>query len=156
MPLEPTMIRLRPAIHTAVMVSLIGLGTVAAGQTATPQVDTMTAQLSGASEVPPVASSASASVQAQLDRGTRKLTWTIVHSGLSGSLTAAHFHGPASAGENAGVAVPLAGSLDSPINGSATISEAQMADLLAGKWYLNLHTAAHPSGEIRGQVMVRP
>lgn len=151
------MTRYRLATRLALLASLINLGACAIAQTATPQVGTMTAQLSGASEVPPVASgAASASLQARLDRGTRRLAWTIVYSGLSGPLTGAHFHGPASAGENAGVALPLAGSLDSPIIGSATLSEAQVTDLVAGKWYLNLHTAPHPSGEIRGQVMVRP
>lgn len=150
------MIRHRLATRTALLAGLIGLGACAIAQTSTPPVGTITAKLSGASEVPPVATGASASVQARLDRGTRRLDWSIVHSGLSGPATAAHFHGPASAGENAGVVLPLAGSLDSPITGSATLSDAQMTDLLAGKWYLNLHTATHPSGEIRGQVMVQP
>jgi hypothetical protein len=48
--------------------------------------------------------------------------------------------------------VPFEGSLASPIKGSATLTEAQAADLLAGKYYINIHTAAHKGGEIRGQV----
>ena len=60
--------------------------------------------------------------------------------------------GRAAAGANAGVVVPFTGSLDSPISGSATLTDAQVADLKAGKWYVNLHTAASPGGEIRGQV----
>ena len=42
--------------------------------------------------------------------------------------------------------------LASLITGSATLTDVQAADLMAGKWYFNLHTAAHPGGEIRGQV----
>jgi hypothetical protein len=59
-------------------------------------------------------------------------------------------------GDNAGVVVPLSGSLASPIKGTATLTAAQVADLKAGKWYVNVHTAANPGGEIRGQVNVQP
>jgi hypothetical protein len=64
----------------------------------------------------------------------------------------AHFHGPAPVGVNAGVIVPVKGSVASPIRGEATLTPEQSADLLAGKWYFNVHTAANPGGEIRGQV----
>jgi len=43
--------------------------------------------------------------------------------------------------------------LASPIKGDATLTDAQAADLAAGKWYFNVHTAAHGGGEIRGQLM---
>jgi hypothetical protein len=39
-----------------------------------------------------------------------------------------------------------------PFEGTAILTDAQAADLLAGRWYVNVHTAAHPEGEIRGQV----
>ena len=108
--------------------------------------------MSGSQEVPPKPGAGSGSVKTTLDKEARKLTWVVTYSGLSGPLTAGHFHGPASAGQNAGVVVPFSGNLTSPIEGSATLTEAQMTDLLAGKWYANLHTAANPAGEIRGQV----
>ncbi len=116
----------------------------------------MTARLSGASEVPPTTTDGSGSVAAMLNKQTNELNWTVSYSGLSGPVTAAHFHGPAMAGQNAGVVVPLNGSLASPIKGSATLTAAQAADLAAGKWYVNVHTAANPNGEIRGQVNVQP
>ncbi len=40
----------------------------------------------------------------------------------------------------------------SPIGGSVRLTEAQQADLLAGRWYFNVHTQASPGGEIRGQL----
>ena len=46
-----------------------------------------------------------------------------------------------------------ANSAASPIEGQATLSPAQVADLMAGKWYANVHTAANKGGEIRGQIM---
>ena len=116
----------------------------------------MTARLAGSSEVPAVTSDASGMVEASLDSDSQVLTWKITYSGLSGAATAAHFHGPAMAGQNAGVVVPIPGSLASPMTGSATLTPSQAAELTAGKWYVNLHTAAHPNGEVRGQVSVRP
>jgi hypothetical protein len=117
---------------------------------------TFKADLSGASEVPPVASTAKGSVKATLDTATKTLTWTVDYSGLSGPATAAHIHGPAASGANAGVLVPFSGDLASPIKGSATLTDAQVSDLEAGKWYVNLHTAANKPGEIRGQLLRTP
>ena len=110
----------------------------------------MSASLSASSEVPPNGSSATGSATIKLDGDT--LSWSVTYSGTTGPVTAAHFHGPAAAGANAGVVLPFAGSLASPIVGSKQITPAQIADLKSGKWYVNLHTAANPGGEIRGQV----
>ena len=112
----------------------------------------MSARLSGANEVPPTATSASGSVEASLDKKSNELSWTVTYSGLSGPATGAHFHGPAMPGANAGVVVPLTGGMASPMKGKSTLTAAQAADLLAGKWYMNVHTTANPGGEIRGQV----
>jgi len=110
------------------------------------------ANLSAASEVPPVSSKASGSLTGTYDPGTKSLTYTITYSGLSGDATAAHFHGPAPSGENAGVALPISAPMANPIKGTATLTEAQANELTAGKWYVNIHTAANKAGELRGQV----
>lgn len=116
---------------------------------------TLTGTLSGANEVPPVPTAGTGSAEATFNKETNVLTWKATYSGLSGPVRAAHFHGPAAAGANAGIVVPLAGDLMSPLEGKATITPAQAADLLAGKWYLNLHTAANPGGEVRAQMIAR-
>ena len=112
------------------------------------------ATLSSAAEVPANASMASGSMEASLDKGSNVLRWNLNYAGLTGPATMAHFHGPAMPGANAGVALPIPNAA-SPATGESTLTAAQVADLMAGKWYVNVHTAAHPGGEIRGQVVVR-
>ena len=109
------------------------------------------AQLDAKQEVPPNGSSATGSLEASFSKTTSVLKWKVTYSGLSGPATAGHFHGPALPGQNAGVVVPFNNPL-SPIEGTATLTPGQIADLMAGKWYVNIHTAANPGGEIRGQV----
>jgi len=110
------------------------------------------ASLKGSEEVPPAQSSGTGTLDATYDTASKQLTYTVDYSGLTGNATAAHFHGPAEAGKNAGVVVPVQGSVASPIKGSATLTDTQAADLMAGKWYFNVHTEANKGGEIRGQV----
>jgi len=110
----------------------------------------MTVPLSASNEVPPNSSSGTGTGKVELDGNVVK--WTVTYSGMTGPVTAGHFHGPAPAGSNAGVVVPFAGPLASPIVGSATLTPAQVDQLKAGLWYINLHTATNPGGEIRGQV----
>jgi hypothetical protein len=117
------------------------------------EVVNYTADLKASNEVPPVNSPGSGTVEATYDTATKKLTWTINYSGLTGPASAAHFHGPAAATANAPPVVPLSGSLASPIRGEATLTDAQAADLQGGRLYFNVHTAANTGGEIRGQVM---
>jgi hypothetical protein len=109
--------------------------------------------LDGKSEVPPNSSAGTGTADIDYDPATKKLTWKVTYSGLTGPATAAHFHGPAELGKNSGVAVPIPNIASSPAEGSATLTDAQAADLLAGKYYVNVHTAANPGGEIRGQVV---
>ena len=115
----------------------------------------MTTQLRGANEVPPNASPASGSVDAMFDKDTNLLRWKVNYAGLSGAPTAGHFHGPAAAGTNAGVVLGWLNPLSNGMQGSATLSAAQANDLMAGRWYANVHTAAYPAGEVRGQMTVR-
>ena len=125
-------------------------------QTTPPMTGVLSAQLNGASEIPPVTSNGSGTLEATVNTQTMMLSYTVTYVGLSGPATAAHFHGPAAAGMNAGIALPFNGSLASPIKGQATLTATQLGQMMAGNWYVNLHTAVNPGGEIRGQVMVKP
>jgi hypothetical protein len=110
------------------------------------------ATLDGKTEVPANTSAGTGTADIDYDAASKKLSWKVTYSGLSGPATAAHFHGPAEAGKNSGVAVAIPNATTSPVEGSATLTDAQAADLLAGKYYVNIHTQANPAGEIRGQV----
>ena len=111
------------------------------------------ADLTAAQETPPTDSTGTGSLDATYDTSTKTLTWTVTYDGLTGDVTAAHFHGPAAIGAKAPPVVPIEAPYTSPIKGSATLTDAQATDLQAGMWYFNLHTAKYPDGEIRGQVV---
>jgi hypothetical protein len=110
------------------------------------------AELKGSSEVPPNDSQGSGMVDAKYDTATMKFSWTVTYSGLTGPATAAHFHGPAKPGANAGPIVSLKAPLTSPMTGTETITKEQADQLAAGMWYFNVHTEKHGPGEIRGQL----
>ena len=112
-----------------------------------------TADLGGQNEVPPIESPAKGSAVLTLDTETRKFSWEVRFQDLSAPLRAAHFHTVTATSQNGPVAVLIAkAGATSPVSGSATVTAEQAADILAGRWYINIHTAAHPPGEIRGQV----
>ena len=146
------MIQLRTLLISSVIAATLGL--TACGSAMMGNTTAISAKLSSANEVPANSSAGTGMLDASFNKDTSVLTWTVTYSGLTGPVAMGHFHGPAMAGTNAGVALGFSGSMDSPIKGSATLTAAQAADLLAGKWYVNLHTAANKGGEIRGQATV--
>ena len=110
------------------------------------------ADLKASSEVPANDSKGSGALTAVYDTASKKLTYTVTYKDLTGPAAAAHFHGPAAAGANAGVAVPVKDISLSPLMGEATLTDDQAKQLADGMMYFNLHTAANKGGEIRGQV----
>ena len=112
---------------------------------------TFKTQLSGANQVPPNSSPATGTATATVYPSTRAMTYEVTYKDLTGPATAAHFHGPAAPGANAGVLIPMKVT-PSPIKGGAMVTDDQLAALQAGKVYVNVHTKAYPDGEIRGQL----
>jgi hypothetical protein len=112
-----------------------------------------TADLTASAETPPTDTTGTGTVDATYDTDTKMLSWTVTYQGLTGDVTAAHFHGPAAVGAKADPVVPLSPPYTSPASGSATLTDQQAADLKAGMWYFNLHTAKYPDGEVRGQLV---
>ncbi|WP_201748008.1 CHRD domain-containing protein [Chitinophaga vietnamensis] len=126
------------------------------GGSPSPSTYNLSASLNGAQEVPPTTSSATGTFSGSYDPASYKITFTLSWNGLTGPPTAMHIHGPAAAGSNAGVEVPITG-FAAAASGSVTVTatvltQAQGTDLIANKYYVNIHTAANPGGEIRGQI----
>ena len=146
------MISYRTVMQSTLVATAMTLTGCAWWSSMTGDTVSMKNSLTGAQEVPAVTTGGSGSVETTFDKSTNVLTWSVAYSGLSGPVTAGHIHGPAPAGTNAGVVIPFTGDLASPIKGKATLTAAQVADLSAGRYYVNLHTAKNPGGEIRGQL----
>jgi hypothetical protein len=90
-------------------------------------------------------------IEAAYDATTKTLTWSGNYADLTGPAVAAHFHGPAAKGANAGVLVPVEAAA-TPFKGSATLTDEQAKALADGMMYFNVHTAKNKGGEIRGQL----
>jgi hypothetical protein len=108
--------------------------------------------LDGAHEVPANASTAGGYLTARYSIATRIFKWRLVVNGLSSPIVRAAFHGPDLMGDDAAI-VPINPPFDGTVHaGSATLTRHQAADLLAGRWYVDIRTGKFPAGEIRGQV----
>jgi hypothetical protein len=140
--------------HAGYLIAAVALliGAPKAIPAAQAETITLKADLKGANEVPPNTSPASGKAVATLDTDSKVLSYSVTYADLTGPALGAHFHGPTESGKNAGIVLPFK-TVQSPIEGTATLTENQAADLLAGKWYANIHTSANPGGELRGQMM---
>jgi hypothetical protein len=141
-------------MHTTIVRSgLIGLALAAflgTGPAALAEVINYKTTMNAQNNPMPNDSKGTGSAELSYDTTSKMLTWTVTFNGLTGDATAAHFHGPAAPGANAGVALLIGNNPASPAKGTATLTDAQAADLMGGRWYVNIHTAANRGGEIRG------
>ncbi|MHB1204498.1 MAG: CHRD domain-containing protein [Rhodospirillaceae bacterium] len=112
------------------------------------------ATLTSAQEVPANDSKGKGTAEFTIDSTAKQISWKVTFDGLSGDAVAAHIHGPAEPGKNAGpmVNIGMLSGLKSPMEGKGPVTDAQIADILAGHSYVNVHTAANKGGEIRGQI----
>ena len=112
----------------------------------------------GLQVVPATASNATAEMIGDYSAGGNALSGTITWTGLSGAPTAIHFHGPAAPGRNniyqfQLVKVPAVSS--GSMIFQSIFTEAQEESLIKGYYYYDIHTAAFPNGEIRGQILLQ-
>ena len=119
------------------------------------------ASLTGAQEVPAVTTAATGNGWVVISTDGSAITYYVAYSGLSGAAAAAHIHAGA-VGVNGGVILPLAvgpspmtgvlTAADFTASGAVTDFAGAVAAIAAGTTYINVHTAANPGGEIRGQL----
>lgn len=131
--------------------AIAGIAVLFAGS-ASAATQKFTASLAATSEVPPSTSTGSGTATVSLDTATHEITYDVTFSGFSSAVTAAHIHGPAEPGKNAGVLVPLGNNPTSPIHGTAKLTPEQESQLTAGLYYVNVHSKNNPGGAIRGQL----
>jgi hypothetical protein len=120
---------------------------------ATAAVKNFMVVINGAQETPPNASTALGNGILTYDTATKTLCYYISFAGLTGGAEiAAHIHGPAAPGAPAGIILGLplgAGKTACVVNPAAPFDK---ADLLKNLYYVNIHSAGFPAGEIRGQI----
>jgi len=110
-----------------------------------------TAVLNGTSEVPPNTSPAVGTATLTYNRDTRIFNLVVEYTTITP--VAGHIH-KGEVGVAGNVLFPFEEPLTSPINyTSPVLTEVQEAELYAGQYYVNLHTAQYQAGEIRGQLL---
>jgi hypothetical protein len=153
---EKAMMIRHTVLRTAFVAGLVSVAVAGCGMMQPEKkMDIFEATLTGTQEVPPNTSAGRGTAEVQYDSSKNTLSWKVTYSGLSGAATGAHIHGPAAVGANAGIVVPFSNVATQPVQGQATITPTQFGDLAAGLWYVNIHTAQAPGGEIRGQLRRR-
>ena len=149
-----------------VLLGVIGLLalTTQAAFAANPPTAAFGGPVDGSQEVPPVVTAATGQATVVISGDDSTIWYVVEYSGLSGALAAAHIHVGAS-GANGGVILPLVASASPMVgtltatnftpSGAITTFAQAVAAIKAGGTYVNLHTAANPGGEIRGQVVAK-
>ncbi|MET0243486.1 MAG: CHRD domain-containing protein [Flavitalea sp.] len=114
--------------------------------------------IAGSQEVPAKTSSASGTLDVSYNKVSKMLTFTVNYKDLTGAATGAHIHGVAARGSNAGVKYDFHHLFPTTVSGTFTNTVAvdgtslKEDSLLSGYYYVNIHTATNPGGEIRGQI----
>ncbi len=115
------------------------------------------AELSAANQTTVTNSPGSGLAKLSFDIQTMTIEWEVRFDALTSAPTGIHLHGPAQPGTNAVAIIDLGGNgLESPITGSATVTDSHAQYMLLGWSYVLLKTRRYPEGEIRGKLDTLP
>jgi len=136
------------------LVPVLGAVLAMAGSASALDTHTLYALLAGSQEVPPLSTPGQGFCTITLDDVAGTVSVTGSFSGLSTTATAAHIHGLAGPGVNAGIIIGLTetGGTSGTISGGGALTPAEVTGMLGGLTYVNVHTTMHGGGEIRGQI----
>ena len=115
--------------------------------------------MAGAQETPAVTTSATGTIDADYNRLTRTLSYRLTFSGLTDSAVAAHIHGLGEVGVTAPVVqtfTPFPRRKEGSYSGTLLVDGVKIKeeDILAGRYYINIHSKTYAGGEIRGQLIL--
>jgi hypothetical protein len=111
--------------------------------------------MDGTQEVPANASPGTGTAVVVFDDQTGAISITGNYTGLTSVVTMAHLHGYSPAGVNSGILFDLThtGGTAGTLTGNSVIPAGNIANVLNGLTYINVHTVNFPGGEIRGQLV---
>ena len=115
--------------------------------------------LQGSQQVPPIATSATGTVDVMYNKSTKLLSYFIKYKDLASLPTGAHIHGTAAPGANAPIQHDFFAIFPQALSGEFSNSvlvdgvKIKETELLNGLYYFNIHNILHPAGEIRAQIV---
>ena len=123
------------------------------------RAETFFANLQGAQEVPPVATSATGYARVSVNPTTLAYSYTVVFTGLSSNQTLGHIHAGATGGigttASPVITFTVVGGTSGTITGSGTMTAQNLVDIRAHRAYVNIHSANFGGGEVRGQLGIK-
>jgi CHRD domain len=134
----------------------VAVALLAAATNASAATRILTASLNGAQQVPPNGSAGTGQCTVTLDDVTGNVSVSAcTFTGLSSNAFVAHIHGLAGFGEDNGILITLTvpSATSGTVTGSGVLSAPNVAGMLAGQTYLNIHSFNFGNGEIRGQIL---
>ena len=153
----------RGAIVTLAVVVMAGATACKDDKTTSPKPETYNAALNGANETTPPALVLGATATSTMTVSGNQIAWTLTTANFAagtaapagGTTLPAHIHLGA-VGVSGGIMVPLTATVNGTTSGTATVVDSVLTHMRAGNAYVNVHTAARPGGEIRGQLVRAP
>lgn len=140
---------------TACMPATTSMSSSSASAPMSAKLTTFTGTVSAANEVPAIISAVNGTVMLVLNEDLKTASVSGMVMGLSGAPAAQHIH-VAFKGANGPVLKPLSSTVSGTnmytISGGFNLTDAEIIDLKAKKFYFNIHTAANPGGEGRAQL----